>query len=497
MSMPKIPQQQQLIRTELIPTDDAFSGLKIVRCQSNPKDAENFANNRFQFQHEPSEYTPLKAILSRKGVLGMQRERIVATVHPDLQLFTDLVQYDPSTPPARDYRALDMIEAHEQTQSDFKGAKQKNLADFRDYLLEGLAGERTIYLPTISGWQSKAVFEKVIFVAFDEDDPSAMYGLLYLPKSPIMQSDGQTQTAALFAVAKTKEAAAEGALKNVRTTLEIELNVDRDSAGQSFADRNGRGSKKNKNLVSALDVSSALSTLRQRACRGTIFEKRLADGRSTGCTLTAVSNIVDLSTMEQILLNGITGGKRKPEHLKQYHVETFLPYAQGILKLLENVFGDKWPETTPEGQDTYRRLYVHGWAFALKAIALAYYRVRRVELEPLNDAITADEAHMTKEESFLHAISNPTSKVSPSPVSLSEFEERLRTIDWLRYRKHWTAITGISEKGGKPIPQTLKDGSVVVKAQAPNTAAVIGKVADLLVSDNWKSLCASENAPLR
>jgi hypothetical protein len=129
-----------------------------------------------------------------------------------------------------------MKEAHEKTQSDFKGQKANNKELFKNYLLQGIKGERKLYLPTISGWQSVTVFPKTVFIAFDEGDPNALYGHLYLPKSPIMQADGQTQTAALFAVAHSKYAVTNGALDKVSLTLEIELNVGESQAGRNFAE---------------------------------------------------------------------------------------------------------------------------------------------------------------------------------------------------------------------------------------------------------------------
>src|ERR1700685_1358108 len=98
------------------------------------------------------------------------------------------------------------------------------MPNFREYLQESVNGMRIPYLPVISGWQTKAAMAKTVFVAFDEDDADALYGLLYLPKLPIMQADGQTQTAALFSLAVSKDATVKGALEQFRVTLEIELN---------------------------------------------------------------------------------------------------------------------------------------------------------------------------------------------------------------------------------------------------------------------------------
>ena len=81
-----------------------------------------------------------------------------------------------------------------------KGAKRTNETDFANYILEGVLGKRTVYLPPIIGWQSRKAFRDAVFVAYDEEDPNNLYGHLYLPRHPIMQADGQTPTAALFHV---------------------------------------------------------------------------------------------------------------------------------------------------------------------------------------------------------------------------------------------------------------------------------------------------------
>jgi hypothetical protein len=206
----------------------------------------------------------------------------------------------------------------------------------------------------VTGWQSRKVFDKTVFVAFDESDPNAMYGQLYLPKAPVMQADGQTQTAAIFQASKSVDALEAGALDTMYVSLEIELGVNELEAGQSFADRNGRGSKKNKNLVISLDTSSALSVLRLQAIENTIFERRVGNGRNKQTTETATGYIVDLSTMEQMLLNVVSRGRHKPEHFKHHYVSQFLPYCHEFLKLLESSFAADWPEQTPDDRDPYR-----------------------------------------------------------------------------------------------------------------------------------------------
>lgn len=499
--MQAIPKTKQtLVPLTKIQQDPDYQGLRIVRCQSNPSDAERFNGLQYEFQHQTADYTPLKATLCRKGALGLgsaNKERLVTVIHPNLKTFTDIVRYDPSNPPAEDYDALNMKAAHDKTQSDFKGQKAANKDLFKAYVLEGVAGNRTMYLPMISGWQSEKVFPNTVFVAFDEEDANAMYGLLFLPKSPIMQADGQTQTAALFAVAKTAEAVTKGALYKLALTIEIELNVDETKAGQSFADRNGRGSKKNRNLVIGLDSSSPLSDLRVKAIVGTVFEGRIADGRSTGTSETATTNVVDLSTMEQMLLNATTGGKHKPETLRHFHIQLLLPFAKDFLKLLDKRFAAQWPKDTPKNHDTFRRLYAHGWPFALKAIALAYFESRIDELGPIANAIGARDASVTLEEAFNARLEQERKNWNKKPeVSLDELSDRLAKIDWLRHRKHWIDLTGAkTAKGGKKKTFFLKStDEEQVLGQAQNTATVIHAVKSKIMSDSWEDLTKDVNA---
>jgi hypothetical protein len=491
----------ELIKTSSIPPDPNYSGLRIIRFQSDEQAQQNYVNNRYQCLHQPEEYSIVRATVCRKGVsTNPSRRRIVAVIHPTLKQFTDLVQYDPSSPPPNNFQAAEMKMAHDQTQSDFKGAKSANKADFANYILQGLTGARPVYLPMVSGWQSTSVFERTIFVAFDEEDPNAMYGRLFLPKLPIMQADGQTQTAALFQVAHSADAQATGALDSLCVTLEIELNVDERRAGQSFADRNGRGSKKNLNLVIGMDTSSALSELRMQAIKDTVFEKRLATGRSTGTSETATGNIVDLSTMEQMLLNVISGGRKKPEHIQHEYVPHFVPYVKEFLTMLDETFSASWLKDTPEDKDTFRRLYVHGWPFALKAIALAYYEARIDVLGPLGAAIGAKSALKTTAQAFEEAAeeARKSGKFKKPTVDFEELKARLKAIDWHRYRKHWVQLTGPKMgKDGKPRPIPLKgSGEMVVLGQAQNTNLVIDAVAAKLLSATWNELCSTENYPL-
>jgi hypothetical protein len=431
-------------------------------------------------------------------------------MHLTLRQFTEFVRYDPSNPPLEDFEALGMSEAHRQTQQDFKGAKKENLANYKQYLIEAIRGDRIAYLPTVTGWQSPATFPDTIFVALDESNPAALYGVLFLPKKPIMQSDGQTQTAALFQAAASGLAIRSGALDNFGVSMEVELNVTVGKAGQSFADRNGRGSKKNKNLVAMLDNSSALAQLRIRSIEGTVFEHRLADGRTGGTSETATTNIVDLSTFDQMLINVISRGSKKDEQIKQFHVEHLLPYCRQFIELLQDTFADQWADPTPKNSEPYRRLYVHGWPFALKAMALAFYDCHRDEIAPLNAAIDrAKTEHVTAAEAetvYLAAVEEvkaewEAKEAMPKPaLDPAEYADRLRKIDWHRYRKHWITITGfkIDAKTGRKKTRDIKDGHggllKIVEGTATNTPAAIANVANKILSPSWEELTSDENA---
>lgn len=495
----KIPSlTPSIIHTDTIPADPAYGGVRILRVQNDDAAQMAMRTGAYEFQDPSAGYTQMNATLSRKGFIGKGGQaRVAVTLHLPLQAFVDLVRYDPSKPPVADYIALGMKDMHDRTQSDFKGQKSANKVDFRDYLLEGIRGDRTLFLPTISGWQSNLVFDKTVFVCLDDTNPHALYGMIYLPKSPIMQADGQTQTAALFALAVSKDAIDAGALENTIVTLEVELNVDAQRAGQSFADRNGRGSKKNKNLVISLDTSSALSELRVQAAKGTVFEDRLATGRNTGTSETATNNILDLSTMEQMILNVISAGRSKPEHIKRFHVAAFLPFARDFLAMMDAQFSAQWLENTPANSDPFRRIYVHGWPFAMKAIALAYYQSRIDEIGPLAQAIGAVDTSKTVEEAF-HAVVevNRAAWTQTPAVPLEELKSRLSQIRWERYRKHWVDLTGAKIKDGKMRRVALKSagGKLMASSQAQNTKSIINAVADKILSAKWTDLTSEKDA---
>lgn len=62
--------------------------------------------------------------------------------------------------------------------------------------------------------------------------------------------DGQTQTAAAFALARNEYATNElNALERIRLAIELTLNMNLTMAQQSFADRNGKGGNPDKKLI--------------------------------------------------------------------------------------------------------------------------------------------------------------------------------------------------------------------------------------------------------
>ncbi len=510
MAIPKI-MNTALIPTKDVPQDEQFLGLRIIHADSDPAAEKAFNANLYEVQSDlrvNRVWGTLALKGARKGPDGSLGYRLIFTpANPSLREFCRLVKYDPANPPRDDYDAQDMVAAHEQTQSDFKGAKKSNLMDFRNYLSEGMRGERIVYLPPVAAWQSHTHFDQTVFVAVHQPAPGSYYGQIFLPDKPIMQADGQTQTGALFALDATGLAQQER--EHFFTSLEIELKVFPKSAAQSFVDRNGRGTKKNKNLVANLNSVQGLPTLREGAVDGTIFGRRpdapqgrLHDGRNSGTGETATENIIDLSTLEQLCLNVISGGNSKPEHIKGYHVTSLQPFAKDFLEMLERVFGAAWPAKTPDGGDPYRRIYVHGWPFALKAISLAYFASREKEIAPYYEAIKVQDQHDATEETeetYLKRVAEKQAAWSSKPdpaVSAGELERRLKAIDWHRNKKHWINITGhpVTETGA-PKTKRLNDGTEIVVGNAPNTAAVISVVKNKILSDTWTDLTEADEFP--
>lgn len=492
------PGQSETISNEELPDHPLFFGIKYLDY-SDKKVQKNYSERLYEFQRNPELYTEVHGQLSIKGNMNNdegKRLSIISTM--SLGKFVNLVKYDPANPPLDNYESLGMLEAHQKTQSDFKGAKKTNRLDFINYLQEGIRRERDIHLPVISGWQSSDVFSDAIFVIYHQVDSHTAYGCLYLPRKPIMQSDGQTQTAALFGIAQSTEGVEAGALDKLIVTLEIELNVDSTKAAQAFADRNGRGSKKNKNLVISMDTAAPLSRLRSNIVQDTVFDNRIADGRSGGITVTSTENIVDLSTFEQMLAIALTGGSPlKPEKFKSYHMDTLMPFATEFVQLLDRTFRAYWASPTLPGKDPYRRLYVIGWPFALKGIALAYYNSRIDKLEPIRagmlEKVPANEIAQEYFERIIPSIPAPTAK-----VSFEELSMRLSQINWLKHKKHWVAITGYAENtDGSKKEWKLKEYGTVVKTLNQNQAVLVTKVANKILSPTWEDLKSDVDEPVK
>jgi hypothetical protein len=196
---------------------------------------------------------------------------------------------------------------------------------------------------------------------------------------------------------------------------------------------------------------------------------------------------LDLATLEQIVLNVCTHGVARPEHIKDIHAATFTPVVRDFLLMLERVFGAQWPSKTPEGEDPYRAIYVHGWSFCFKALARAYFRTRIDELGPLADAIRADSIESMETDTEIlwkqradklaHQDQNrpKIERHYVPPIKPAAFERRLGKVDWIRHRKHWVDITQYTRnpEDGSPRKKTLADGKKVVKTKAPVQQEVI------------------------
>ena len=354
-------------------------------------------------------------------------------------------------------------------------------------------------MPTVAGWQSHTVFDETVFVSVHESSPGVLYGLMFLPDKPIMQSDGQTQTGALFALNAMGLAHAER--DHLFTTLEIELNVDPKAAAQSFVDRNGRGTKKNKNLVAAYNTIAGLPTLRNAAVAGNHLRgpapqrSQQRDRRDRDREHHRPEHPrADVPERDE---------RRQPQARARqgYHVSTFSPILNDFFCMLDRCFGADWPAKTPEGGDPYRRVYVHGWPFAFKAIALAYFEARENEIAPLWRAIKIQDAHDTtveNEKTYKARLAETLNAWEPktTAVDVEGLEKRLKAMDWHRWRQHWVDIAGFPvDEDGNPRIKTLADGTTVIATSAPNTATVISKVKNKILSPAWKDLTKKMDAP--
>src|SRR6185437_11007608 len=106
-----------------------------------------------------------------------------------------------------------------------------------------------------------------------------------------------------------------------------------------------------------------------------------------------------------------------------------------FLQMLDELFREQWPERTPKDQDPFRRIYVHGWPFALKALALAYHRSRIDVLGPLAAAIGSEQdipnPQILPQDKFRMQLEAKRQEMHIEPeVPFEELKDRLRQIDW-------------------------------------------------------------------
>ena len=505
---------KEIITNDKLTGNSDYHGMKILDT-TIPEIRENVRLQKYQFQVDPHGHHIMRGVLSLKG--AKPHYRIVFNANLALQQFIDVIKYDPSD----DRRPLDYDESemrtyHEKAQSDFKSSKKTNMYSFRDYIIEGLNGERYLNLPCICGWQSEQWFSDTYFIAYDSSYPHALYGDLYLPKRAIMQSDGQTQTAALFRTYNSKETLELSAANTLFVSLEIELDVNIDMAGNSFADRNGRGTKKNLNLVRELDTSSPTSQLRLGSIKNTCFIGRIANGRNSSTSITNTKDIVDNNTITLMLLEACTNGRLSDSDLKQLHVKFLIPYGNDFLKYLSNLFQDQWLEKSPANLDPYRKIYVHGWPYVLKALGKLYFAAHADELIPILDTITAYKAYcagkkvsntidfeynpqLSVEDNFSNHITKLRELNYAKPeITPEELDKRLHAIDWHRYRKHWINITGyVQNKDTSKKTFILKEtGEEKVVAKSPNVYNIVTAVSNKILSNTWTDLCSSEDEPI-
>ncbi|MDQ3933701.1 MAG: hypothetical protein M3340_03625 [Actinomycetota bacterium] len=491
----------KLVRTDAFAVDPKFK-IRIARADEDEELRNALWAGHFEVQ--AGGYTAHHCQLYLVGA-GAQ-PRSVASLNLDLIQFEEVVRYNPAAPPADEFFAKQMLDYHARTQADFEGAKKRNLIDYTAYGLEALRGERKANIPEINGWFDVEASKDTLFVVLHAPEPDVFYGQLFLPSvNPVMQADGQTQAAMLFKLARTKYGAPRRS--QFRVKLEVEFGLTPEEAGQAFADRNGRGVKKNRNLVADLTTVGGLATIMKKAIPGTIFEGRTFNGRGQGISETSTTMIIDLATLEQVVLNACTYGTRRPEHIKDMHVDTYLPVVRDFLGLLERVFGSQWPKDTPPGADQYRKIYVHGWSFAFKALARAYYRTRIDELGPLAEAmrrddldtVSTDNANAWRKRADRLAAADAKRPAGERrftpPISTKQFEHRLRRIDWVRHRKHWVDLTHFTRDAttGKPNVKTLADGTIVIKAKAPTQKEVIAGIEGTILGPDWKTLCGKED----
>ncbi|WP_147094830.1 hypothetical protein [Vibrio superstes] len=432
----------------------------------------------------------------------------------NMREFLHAVRYDPSSDPRDpDFKFSTMAEFHKKSQAEFKTAKLANRNLYKDYLLEGLRGERGIHIPPVNAWMDEYSFIDTVFVNYHNSQDGVYYGKLYVPLTYMMQSDGQTQTAAVFLLGKDEEAVNElGALENLRLSIEIELNCDLNVARQSFADRNGRGVKKNKNLVIEMDVSAPLNILRLEASKGTIFENRIIGSGAGSISDSSTSGIMNLSTAEQVLIHMLYATQDKGLSIKHHHIDAILPHANKFFKIMEHCFKDHFPKHTALNDDPFRKKYLTGWAHVQKAIANAFHYANLEELGPLVDAIKADKPSFNFEDlglsdTQLKAL-NPQERFQlivkhyrctreyKNVITQDELIFRLKSINWYRHATHWIDLLGatVDKKTNKPRTWKLRylNDRAVVKGARPHNLQKIGSISNKILGEDWEQFTSDE-----
>ena len=172
------------------------------------------------------------------------------------------------------------------------------------------------------------------------------------------------------------------------------------------------------------------------------------------------------------------------------------PYAHEFLKILSDTFGSYWKNPTPENSDPYRKIYVHSWAFALKAIAMVYFNSRLDELRPISRAMMeTPPVSVENTEEFFQSKIDELQTSEKGPINLDEFKNRLKKICWFRNTKSWIDITGYKKDKKNSMAKTWNSkyfGKEVVKANAQNQAVIISNVASKILNDSWTDLCSEE-----
>ena len=512
MLLPK--KDATLIPISDIQKNSRLSNLSFIDFEKNSEERQNFDNEKYEFQRSQNVICLTGLLTVRGDAKSTTHKKIAFSSTITLREFIHTIKYDPATPPLdTDFQYGKMKAFHDKSQADFKSAKRKNRDSFCQYMLEGLRGERDLNLPFITAWQDEDSFKETVFVCLQESSDGVYYGKLYIPIIYTMQSDGQTQTAAAFLLSRNEEAVEKlDALNRLRLSIDLELNADIMTAKQSFADRNGRGVKKDKNLVIEMDVSAPLSQLRENVISGTMFDGRIAGAKSGNISETSTSCIMNLSTLEQTFMHVIVGGiGGKSEDIKHYHINLLTPIIEKFVKTFQHCFKDHYPMNTLKNDDPFRKKLLTGWPFIIKGIANAFHDANLEDIKPITEAMKSstfnylsegltseDTNKMDASELFLVRVNHYKKYLEiKNVISNDELIKRLKAINWNRHAKHWIKEfgSGKDRKTGNPLTHKLKSLPYpVVKGSKPHNAISISRVASIITSDDWKRYIDPKNA---